>query len=630
MVLQREQSLPVWGWATPGATVTVELAGHRAQGTAAADGKWQVSLPALQAGGPHTLTAQTSGAEPVVVTDIMVGEVWLCSGQSNMEFMLSGVKNSQAALAGANQPLIRLFQVPKIASYDPATDVSAQWAVCTPESASTFSAVGYFHALELQRRLGVSVGLINASWGGTIAEAWTSREGLAAEPMFASIISDCDRLLTCDKKEWDELRSKYAEWDETYMKHHVPRNLGLEQGWEKPDASSEGWVPFKVPGYWQRAGFNFSGVLWFRREVMIPNEWAGKDLTLSIGACDKSEWTYFNGEPVGSFTIDDNPNAWSMPRTYTVPGRLVKAGRNVLAVRVFSNIYDGGMSGPTHLMFVKSATAPDAESIPLHGTWSARVEHDFGIVPPPPPLPPSADNPHVPWTLFGGMIAPLVPYAMRGAIWYQGESNESRTLQYRTLFPALIRDWRKHWGQEHFHFYFVQLANFRILLDHPDESRWAEIREAQRLALALPDTGMAVIIDVGEGEDIHPTNKQDVGLRLALNALSKIHGLKEVTPCGPLYKSSQVEGAQMRIHFDLFGSPLEVRGGSLKGFAIAGADRKFVWGDARIDGDTLVVSSPEVPAPVAVRYAWADNPPCTLYNRAGLPASPFRTDDWPA
>ncbi|MFZ4774929.1 MAG: sialate O-acetylesterase [Terrimicrobiaceae bacterium] len=629
MVLQREMEIPVWGRAEPGSRITVELAGHSATATAGADGKWMVRLPTLAAGGPHTLTARTPGSDPLVVSDVLVGEVWICSGQSNMEFPLSGATDAEDERKAANFPQIRHFKVPRNAQAAPQTDTDGCWEVCAPETARDFSAVAYFYGLELHRRLDVPVGLINSSWGGTVAEAWTSREGLLAEPELQPMVAEFDRLLASDDSEVLEQRRKVDLWQQTYINRPTPPNLGLTQGWAGSEASPADWMDIPVPGYWQLAGLNFSGVVWYRREVDIPDDWEGKDLALGIGACDKSEWTYFNGEFVGSLTLEDTPFAWSAPRVYSVPGRLVKAGKNVIAVRVYSHLYDAGMTGPHEALFVRTDTAGHSDVISLAGTWSCRVEHNFGIVPSAPPTPPGPDNPGMPWVLCAGMIAPLVPYAVRGAIWYQGESNADRPHQYRTLFPALIRDWRRLWGQDHLHFHFVQLANFMAPPEQPGESRWAELREAQTMALALPDTGMAVIIDVGEETDIHPKSKQDVGRRLACSVLAKVHGLADITASGPLYKSFQVEGAQIRIAFDGVKGGLEARGGVLKAFAIAGTDRTFVWADAKIDGETIIVSSPKVLAPVAVRYGWADNPPCNLYNKARLPASPFRTDNFP-
>ena len=627
MVLQRDIPIPVWGWAEPGSLIAVEISGLGATATAGADGNWLARLPALAAGGPHVMTVQEQESAPLLVSDVLVGEVWLCSGQSNMQFPLSGAKNATAEIAAANHPNIRQFKVPQTADANPRSDTLGAWEVCNPDRAYDFSAAAYFHGLELQRHLDVPVGLINSSWGGTMAEAWTSREGLLAEPDLHPMVADFERVLS-NEESLRECRERFDHWDQTYIKRISPPNLGFEQGWAGLDAGPDGWGDIHVPGHWNRSGMNFSGVVWYRREVDVPSAWAGQDLVLSIGACDKADWTYFNGEFLGSLTMEETPNAWMTPRTYTVPGRLVRAEKNVLAVRVYSHIYDGGMTGPANLLFIKPAAPPQADAISLVGTWGCRVEHDFGIVPPAPPLPPGPENPGMPWVLYAGMIAPLVPYAMRGAIWYQGESNEGRAHQYRTLFPALIRDWRRLWGQDHLHFHFVQLANFRTPAEQPGESLWAELREAQTMALALPDTAMAVAIDIGEEADIHPTNKQDVGRRLAWSALSRIHGLADMAPSGPIYKSCQIEGQQIRIAFDHLGGGLVARGGRLKAFAIAGADKRYVWADAHIEGESVVVSSEEVCAPAAVRYGWADNPPCNLYNRAGLPASPFRTDDW--
>jgi len=307
-----------------------------------------------------------------------------------------------------------------------------------------------------------------------------------------------------------------------------------------------------------------------------------------------------------------------------VPGRLVKAGRNLIAVRVHSEKYSGGMTGPAKAMQVTCPSIPDATSIPLAGIWRYAIEASYGVVQlPPEPIGPGNHN--MPYGLFNGMIAPLVPFAIRGAIWYQGESNADRARQYRTLFPTLIRDWRRVWGQGDFAFHFVQLANFIFV--NPALA-WAELREAQTMALALPHTGMAVSIDIGEAEDVHPRNKQDVGLRLALNALHQTYGQESVIPCGPLFKGAKWEGNRVRASFDYVGAGLQCHGETLKGFAIAGEDRKFVPAEAQIEGETVVISSPVIQEPAAVRYAWADNPVCNLYNSANLPASPFRTDDW--
>ncbi len=627
-VMQQGKPIPVWGWDTAGQVVTVEFAGQSAQATAGVDGTWRATLPALAAGGPHTLTVY--GSDTLTIRDVLVGEVWLCSGQSNMQMTLGTVCDAEAEVAAADYTAMRLFTVPNMTAAAPADDVQAQWSVCSPEIAGGFSAVGYFFGRELYRRLGVPVGLINSSWGGTIAEAWTSREGLLTEPALRDIVAYYERSLENMDATMAEYQDRLAAWEEARQPKD-PGNTGLARGWAADESPDGDWHAMQAPQSWQNAGLDFSGVLWFRKEVEIPAAWAGRELMLSLGPCDKSDITYFNNVPVGGMSIQERADAWCQPRVYPVPGALVRAGKNLIAVRIFSHIYAGGFIGSAEQMHLAPAGLPDATPISLAGSWQYAVEHNFGKVPfaAPPTPPPGAGDPNSPFALYNGMIAPLVPFALRGAIWYQGESNAGQPYLYRTLFPALIRDWRRVWGQDDLAFHFVQLANYMARSATPCESRWAELREAQLLTLQLPHTGMAVAIDIGDGDDIHPRNKQDVGLRLALNALVSTYGQSGITPCGPLYASAQVEDAAVRLVFDQLGGGLIAQDGPLTGFAIAGDDRHFVWADAIIDGDTVVVSSPRVPQPRAVRYAWGDNPACNLYNRAGLPASPFRTDDWP-
>ena len=412
----------------------------------------------------------------------------------------------------------------------------------------------------------------------------------------------------------------------------IPATHVWPRGWTDLPEPIGDWKNIKLPGHWQTQGLNFSGILWFRKVVEVPATWVGKDLKLSIGATDKSDITYFNNVKVGSVTMQDRPDAWNVLRAYTIPGRLVKAGKNIIAVRVHSDKYAGGMTGPAEFM---KLACPDltTESISLNGVWRYAVETNYGLVTVP-PQPPGPGNPNAPCTLFNGMIAPLIPFAMRGAIWYQGESNVGRARQYRTLFQTLIGDWRRCWGQDDFAFYFVQLANYMGRCNHPTESMWAELREAQTMALKQPHTGMAIAIDIGEADDIHPRNKKDVGKRLAFNALHQTYGRKGIAPCGPLFREVKHDGNAIRIFFEYAAGGLKCRGDTLDGFAVAGDDGNFVWAKARIDPaanlglseDTVIVESTLVSNPMAVRYAWEDNPVCNLYNYAGLPASPFRTD----
>ena len=626
MVLQRNQVVPVWGWDTPGARVTVDLAGHQAQAVAGDDGKWLANLPSMPAGGPHTMTV--SGTSTLAVQDVLVGEVWLGSGQSNMAWPLGMATTAGEAARGDELTTLRLFTVARAAELEVQSDVQGCWQRCSPGSLSAFSAVAYHFGRELHRRLGVPVGMINSSWGGTIAEAWTTRQAMTAEPALRPIVENCDRELANPNA-----RSEYDAASKAWNDKHIPRdpgNAGFGKGWADAATGTADWPTMKLPQLWQRAGHDGNGVLWFRREVDVPAAWAGRDLTLSLGAVDKSDTTYFNNAVVGSLTVEQDPNSWCVPRVYTVPGKLVKAGRNVIAVRVFSNIWGAGFGGTEEQMNL-SAPGDGAEAIGLAGPWQYQVEADFGVVSPPPapPIPVGKGNPNTPTILYNSMIAPLIPYGLAGVIWYQGESNAGNANIYRTLFATMIRCWRDAWRQGDFPFYFVQLANFTPVREQPGPSDWAALREAQTTALSLPNTGMAVIIDIGETHDIHPRNKKDVGERLALAALARTYGFEGMVHSGPMYDGCRIEGSSVRVRFSHVAGGLVARGGgALKGFAIAGADRKFVWADATIDGDCVIVSSANVAQPAAVRYAWANNPVCNLYNASDLPASPFRTDDW--
>jgi sialate O-acetylesterase len=480
MVLQSHAKDAVWGTANPGEEITVTLGGQKVTASAASDGRWKVELGPLTPGGPFEMTV--SGKNTLTIHNVAVGEVWVCSGQSNMEMAVGnsprawgGVMNSEQEIAAGNYPMIRHFAVKHAVAGRAQTDVEGQWLIATPQTVGEFTAVGYFFGRELHKKLGVPIGLIHTSWGGTPAEAWTRTSTLAAEPELSTIAND-----------WSQ----------------------------------------KIAGY--------------------PN-------LLQKFREDLRQW---------------------------------------------------------------EAAALAAES--------------DGKVAPEPPRPP--DDPRSSsWRaggLFNAMVAPLIPYRIAGAIWYQGESNADRAYQYRKLFATMIQDWRRAWGQGDFPFLFVQLANF--VQDYAPLTAWAELREAQFLAWSLPNTGMATAVDIGEPYDIHPKNKQEVGRRLALAAQAIAYG-KDVVYAGPIYGSLKIEGATVRLQFKHVSGGLVAKGGaqSLKGFEVAGEDRKFVPAAAKISGQTVVVSSPQVPRPVAVRYAWADNPECSLYGKSGLPALPFRTDDWP-
>jgi len=628
MVLQRDIAAPVWGLAAPGESVRVSFVGQTKETQAAADGTWQVKLAPLQASRqPAELTV--AGKNKIVLKNVLVGEVWICSGQSNMEMGIGQVNNAAAEIADANKPTIRLFMVPNATSMTPKRDVTgaAAWLVCSPATVASngwkgFSAAGYFFGRELNKDLDVPVGLIEPDWGGTPAQAWTPLAALEAVPALAHYVDDVKKLSAAsaeDAAKQEKERARLAA--EMEQRAVDPGNQGALDGWQNADVNPKSWEKVKVPNGWF-TDKNVYGSVWFRRDVDVPAAWAGKDLTLNLGIVDDYDTTYFNGQKIGA-TGKETQDWWTVKRSYTVPGALVKTGPNTIAVRIFNDYMSGGFTSGADAISLAGPAGTDKPAINLAGTWVRKIEKAIKT------FPVSGSQPKLQncgACLYNAMIAPLVPFAIRGAIWYQGESNAGQAYEYRTLFPTMIQSWRNVWNQGEFPFYFVQLANFMPAVDQPAESAWAELREAQSMTLATTNTGMAVIIDIGDAKDIHPKNKQEVGRRLALNALAKTYG-KTVEYAGPVVDSVKIENGAVRIAFSHAEGGLKARDDQpLKGFAICGADKKFVWADARIDGSAVVVSSPTVAAPVAVRYAWANNPACNLINADGLPASPFRTD----
>lgn len=626
MVLQSGMKVRIWGTANAGENVTVTFAKKSVNTVASAQGRWEVWLGPLKAGGGVASELIVKGDNVLTIKNVLVGEVWVCSGQSNMEWPLNNTDNAADVVARANHAEIRLFTVQKKISTSPLDDVQGRWVVTTPEEAAQFSAVGYFFGRELYQQLKTPIGLINTSWGGTPAEAWTSHQGLLSSTELKPIIDRYESSLNASSATKETYSRALAKWEETNL--YIDReNKGEALGYADPSASTAGWATMDLPKQFEAAGLTIDGAVWFRKVVEVPATWAGRDLVLNLTAIDDYDITYFNGTKIGS-TGREMPDSYQVPRMYVVPGSLVRAGSNLIAVRVFDRAGEGGF-GRAGEMSLRSFVADGSKAISLRGPWEYKVELglepknvDWGTR----PEPVASSNQNSPSVIYNAMLAPIVPFAIRGAIWYQGESNAARAYQYRTLFPIMIRDWRRSWGRV-FPFYFVQLANWRPRKEQPDESDWAELREAQAMTLREPQTGMAVAIDIG-GLDLHPRNKLDVGRRLAAWALAGVYGEK-VVPSGPLFDGFSLEGDKVRIRFK-YGSGLKTSdGGPVKGFAIAGADRKFVWAEARIEGQTVVVWSPSISKPVAVRYGWADNPAVNLYNKADLPASPFRTDDWP-
>ncbi|MDR3366749.1 MAG: 9-O-acetylesterase [Prevotellaceae bacterium] len=620
MVLQQQSDVPVWGTAKPNASVSVLPSWAEKPSTTLADaaGSWKVTIATPAAGGPHTLAIAAAG-DTLTLRNVMLGEVWLCSGQSNMEMPLAGwgqVNNYEQEIANAQYPNIRLLQVERQANVQPQPDLKVQgggWQVCSPATVAEFSATAYFFGRNLHQSLdSIPIGLINASWGGTVAEAWTSAESLESMPDFA------EALAALKGKTNEELQEHYRKANEEWLRRFTLADGGMRDGkplWADPELDDSRWDSMTLPALWENEGLDgIDGVVWFRCTINLPDGWEGKDLELSLAQIDDEDVTYFNGEQVGA------TGSYNRLRKYAVSGKLVKAGKNVVAVRVMDTGGGGGLYGEAANIYLKPAGSEEAQPVSLAQAWKYKLAVDMRNVP---PKPQSPDNPNRPSVLYNAMLHPLVPFTIRGAIWYQGEANADRAQQYRELFPLLISDWRKHWGYE-FPFYFVQLASFLGSPSEPTVSSWAALREAQLGTLRVPSTGMAVTIDVGEMRDIHPKNKQDVGARLALLARANTYG-EQILCSGPLYSGYKLEGSRIRISFT-HADGLKARdGGKLKGFTVAGADGKYYEAEAAVEGSEVVVWSPQVALPVEVRYAWADCPiSANLCNAANLPASPFR------
>ncbi len=611
MVLQRDAQVKVWGWAAQGEKVTVSFHDSVYFATANEKGEWTILLSALKAGGPFTMTVGASNI--ITVKDILIGDVWVCSGQSNMELPVRRVRPLYGKeIASSANPYIRHFTVPQKYDFNaPENDLdSGKWESPNPTAVLNFSAVAYFFGTDLYEKYHVPIGLINTSLGGSPAESWLSEGALKQFPNHlkeAQRFRDANLIRQIESQDKARIDAWYAElWqkDEGYRDSQKP--------WSETALSTDGWRRMNVPGYWAATELGaVNGVVWFRKDVEVPASMIGKPVELNLGRIVDADSVFINGVFVGT-TSYQYP-----PRWYSLPPNVLKAGPNTVVVRVISNIGKGGfvLDKPYQIVC-------EGGTIDLKGPWlyrlGARME-------------PLASQTFIRWKplgLFNAMLAPLLNYAIKGVIWYQGESNAERPIEYRDLFPAVIRDWRAKWNQGDFPFLFVQLPNFMEAKDQPSESNWALLREAQLRTLSLPRTGMAVAIDIGEWNDIHPLNKKDVGKRLALAAQKVAYADDKVVYSGPIYQSMKVDGDKIIIAFTNTGSGLVARGEELKTFAIAGSDKRFVWAKAKIENNRVVVWSEMVSNPVAVRYAWADNPEgANLYNAEGLPASPFRTDE---
>lgn len=603
MVLQRDRPNPVWGWTTPGAEVRVRLGKAAAVAKADPKGRWQATLPALPSGGPYEM--EVVGPTRQTLEDIWLGEVWLCGGQSNMEFGLTQTKNAKEAITNADRPGIRLFMVDRKVSREPETTLGGTWKVCTPKSVTEggwggFSGVAYHFGVELHEKLKVPIGLIQAAWGGTSGEAWTGAEALAGTGDFRA---DLEMLA----RETAEGKPELGTYLERWIAANDPGTMGVPP-WSAEDIRPDGWNPANLP-----AAIKEKEVAWFRSEF----DWDGiapAQAELHLGQVAGMDVTFVNGEQVGA-----GSGEWE--RAYFFPGSLLRRGKNVLAVRIAYTYGAGGMRSPAGDIWIRAG----GDRLPIGDQMKMRLgvraqngnePHDWEA------------NPTVPTLLRNGMIAPIAPLSMRGVIWYQGETNMGRGVQYGRILPALIRDWRRLFGNPDLGFHIVSLANWQPRQSEPVQEYMPELREAQAAtAWKIKNTGIAMAYDLGDPVDIHPPDKASLGHRLALCAEALSYGMK-IEWTGPVFEKASREGRKLRIRFSHVTGGLVAREG-LTGFMVAGSDRVWHWAQAKIDGETVLVECKEVPLPEAVRYAWQNNPPASLYNGAGLPAVPFRSDNWP-
>lgn len=611
VVLQRQKPIPVWGWAKAKDKITVTLAGQTQMAITDANGKWQVRFNPLEAGGPFMMSVSDK-TNSLRINDILIGEVWLCSGQSNMEFMVKQADNFKVEKKNANFPQIRHFFVEHEVTMTPETDLkTGEWKVASEETVGDFTAVGFFFAREIYQKLNIPVGLLHSSWGGSQIEGWISKEGMVSNDEFKNYAQNLpnnwmDADVIQDKKLRKQLFGNDFMPTVEDEKKYVSANYDFSK-WHNGDSPLGQW---DWKGIWA-----FRGTSFMARNVEISSEMANQLTTLGLGIQDAQNEIYINGKLVAEGILKG-------VRKIVIPANTWKVGTNSLMVKFGKMIdpawYGSGLMGTNEDLFVSA----NKEKVSLTNGWKLMPsfvdKHEYVH---------SSNN--VGTSIYNGMIAPLVPFAVRGALWYQGETNAGRAYQYRQSFPLMINDWRKKWDDD-FSFYFVQLANYGGYQNSNQGSNWAELREAQTMTLSLPKTGMAVITDIGNPNDIHPTNKRDVGHRLALNALKKDYG-QEIVFSSPMYDNVAFGGNNATISFRYVGGGLMAKDkfGYLKGFEIAGEDKVFYYAKAEIVGDKVVVTHPKNQKPIAVRYAWADSPmDANLFNAEGLPACPFRTDDW--
>jgi len=607
MVLQRNKPIPVWGWADANEKIEIHFNNQIIKTKADKNGKWIVKLNSEKEGGPYEMIIK--GKNSITIKNILIGEVWICSGQSNMEFTVNQVMNARQEMSNADFPMIRQFLVERDMSETPKEDFkAAKWEICNNKTVGNFTAVGYFFAKKIYSELKIPIGIIHTSWGGICVESWTSKEALESSSEFKELVSDMPKI------DIDSLAKNQME----ILTNRIEKIQGLkissinEASYKDLNYDDTKWPEMSVPQLWENQQLpNLDGTVWMRKSIKISKENASKQALLELAEVDDQDSTYVNGFFVGT------TNRYDAKRIYEIPAGIIKEGINVIAVKITDYTGGGGIWGDSADLKLSLQFG----EIPLSGKWK------FNVVDVKSELSPNI----YPSLLYNAMLHPLIPYAFRGVLWYQGEANVNRADQYKKAFPLMIQDWRAKWNQGDFPFYFVQLSSFNEFNGNSNNgSKWAELREAQSQTLNVPYTGMCVTVDIGNAKDIHPTNKQDVGKRLAAIALHNLYN-KNIVFNGPTYKSMKIENEKVILTFDNIGSGLKTsdKYGYVKGFEVAGLDKIFHYAKAYVQDNKVIVFCEEVLNPIAVRYGWADDAgDCNLYNKEDFPASPFRTDDW--
>ncbi|MGB0879011.1 MAG: sialate O-acetylesterase [Polaribacter sp.] len=627
MVLQQKENVAFWGTYTPNKKVTVKGSwGEESSSITDKKGHWKLNIPTPKAGGSYEVNIITKDTT-VLLKDVLIGEVWLASGQSNMQMPLKGwppndpIKNSKEEIANANYPAVRMFHVNRNYNLKAIDTVSGKWDICSPQSAENFSATAYFFARRLYKELNVPIGIIHSSWGGTVAEAWTSKKSLQELGDFKESIAALE-----DSKKWQNTKDWYSKLDSL----HIPQT---NKGWvalhfndieiAQPKFNDENWRNIELPARYDTFNdWEFDGVVWLRKDIEIDD--VTTDYVLSMGVIDDMDAVYFNGEKIGGLLGSGHHTT---ERVYTIAKKLLKKGKNTIAIRTIDTGGPGTITGALQLSNKNNIT------ISLYGSWKYqpmaeiyngkfyRYDLDTIDLSKRPEI--MVMGPNLPSVLYNAMISPLVPYTIKGAIWYQGESNVGRAEQYSRLFPKMIHDWRGHWKAD-FPFYFVQIAPYNYGTP-PNKEGSMDLRDAQRKSLKTINTGMVVTMDIGNFMNIHPSNKQDVGNRLAGLALNNDYN-KKMVASGPLYKKHTISENKLILEFDFMGAGLKAIHSKLEGFEIASVDKKYVPATAKITDNTVELYATTVQNPVYARYAWSDHGIASLFNKEGLPASSFTTE----